>query len=156
MQVGAAKDSNMAMNCQQKVSQNGTEEVQPNQENFGTLPAANEVGENAEKQAPSKKRAKQVIFLTSRVHPGETNSSFMVHGAIEFLLQQNDKEAQLLRDTFIFKIVPMLNPDGVIIGNYRCNLVGADLNRRWPNPSRMLHPTIYFTKKLVATYHQEN
>jgi hypothetical protein len=30
MQVGAAKDSNMAMNCQQKVSQNGTEEVQPN------------------------------------------------------------------------------------------------------------------------------
>jgi len=26
---------------------------------------------------------------------------------------------QLLRDTFIFKIVPMLNPDGVIVGNYR-------------------------------------
>ena len=67
MQVGAAKDSNMAMNCQQKVSQNGTEEVQPNQENFGTLPAANEVGENAEKQAPSKKRAKQVIFLTMKL-----------------------------------------------------------------------------------------
>ena len=50
----------------------------------------------------------------------------------------------------------MLNPDGVIIGNYRCNLVGGDLNRRWPNPSRILHPTIYFTKKLVATYHKEN
>jgi hypothetical protein len=50
----------------------------------------------------------------------------------------------------------MLNPDGVIIGNYRCNMVGADLNRRWPNPSRVLHPTIYFTKKLVAAYHKEN
>ena len=50
----------------------------------------------------------------------------------------------------------MLNPDGVIIGNYRCNMVGCDLNRRWPNPSRLLHPTIYFTKKLVAAYHREN
>lgn len=50
----------------------------------------------------------------------------------------------------------MLNPDGVIIGNYRCNLTGGDLNRRWPNPSRFLHPTIYYTKKLVAAYHREN
>ena len=80
----------------------------------------------------------------------------MIHGAIEFLLQQNDKEAQLLRDTFIFKIVPMLNPDGVIVGNYRCNTTGADLNRRWPNPSKILHPTIYYTKKLIQHYHKEN
>ncbi len=47
----------------------------------------------------------------------------------------------------------MLNPDGVINGNYRCNLVGCDLNRRWPNPSKLLHPTIYFTKKLIAACH---
>lgn len=25
----------------------------------------------------------------------------------------------------------MLNPDGVIVGNYRCNLAGVDLNRVW-------------------------
>lgn len=25
----------------------------------------------------------------------------------------------------------MLNPDGVINGNYRCSLAGCDLNRRW-------------------------
>ncbi len=28
----------------------------------------------------------------------------------------------------------MLNPDGVINGNYRCSLAGCDLNRRWKNP----------------------
>ena len=39
-------------------------------------------------------------------------------------------EAKLLRDNFVFKIIPMLNPDGVINGNYRCNLAGVDLNRR--------------------------
>ena len=40
----------------------------------------------------------------------------------------------------------MLNPDGVIKGNYRCNILGVDLNRRWTNPSKLLHPTIYYTK----------
>ena len=40
----------------------------------------------------------------------------------------------------------MLNPDGVINGNYRCNILGVDLNRRWTNPSKLLHPTIYYAK----------
>jgi spore cortex formation protein SpoVR/YcgB (stage V sporulation) len=38
-------------------------------------------------------------------------------------------DARILRDNFVFKIVPMLNPDGVVIGNYRCSLSGLDLNR---------------------------
>ena len=96
---------------------------------------------------------KQTIFLTSRVHPGESNASFMIQGAIDFLLQKNNKEAKMLRETFIFKIIPMLNPDGVVNGNYRCNFSGADLNRRWPNPSKLLHPTIYYTKKLLKMCH---
>jgi murein tripeptide amidase MpaA len=28
-------------------------------------------------------------------------------------------------------VVPMVNPDGVIHGNSRCNLSGLDLNRQW-------------------------
>ena len=43
----------------------------------------------------------------------------------------------------------MLNVDGVIVGNYRCNLSGADLNRQWIEPSKKSHPTIYFTKQLI-------
>ena len=67
--------------------------------------------------------------MTARVHPGETNSSFMMKGAIDFLLSDT-REAKLLRKKFIFRIIPMLNPDGVIYGNYRCSLLGVDLNRR--------------------------
>ena len=47
----------------------------------------------------------------------------------------------------------MLNPDGVIYGNYRCSLLGCDLNRRWDNPNRLLHPTVYYAKKLVKHMH---
>ena len=31
----------------------------------------------------------------------------------------------------IFKIIPMLNPDGVILGNYRTGVAGRDLNRQF-------------------------
>jgi hypothetical protein len=44
----------------------------------------------------------------------------------------------------------MLNPDGVINGNYRCSLAGCDLNRRWKAPSKVLHSTIYYTKQMIA------
>ena len=46
----------------------------------------------------------------------------------------------------------MLNPDGVINGNYRCSLSGNDLNRRWKTPIETLHPTIYNLKKIIWQY----
>ena len=52
----------------------------------------------------------------------------MVKGIIDYLISDAE-EAKLLRKYFFFRIVPMLNPDGVIYGNYRCNLFGYDLNR---------------------------
>lgn len=93
---------------------------------------------------------KKVIVFTSRVHPGETVASYIIQGTIDFLLS-DCREAKLLRRNFIFKIVPMLNPDGVRYGNYRCSLLGVDLNRRWINPHKILHPTIYYTKKMILT-----
>ena len=41
-----------------------------------------------------------------------------VAGAIDFLIS-NHPIAKILRDHIVFKIVPMLNPDGVYLGNYR-------------------------------------
>lgn len=82
------------------------------------------------------------------MHPGETMSSYIIEYIIEFLLS-NHPTAKNLRDNFVFKIVPMLNIDGVIVGNYRCNLSGADLNRQWIEPSKKAHPIIYFTKMLI-------
>jgi murein tripeptide amidase MpaA len=34
-----------------------------------------------------------------------------------------------LKELLTFKIVPMINPDGVISGNYRTSIIGKDLNR---------------------------
>lgn len=78
----------------------------------------------------------------------------MVKGVVDFLIGDS-KEARILRKKCIFKIVPMLNPDGVIYGNYRCSLLGVDLNRRWKHPNPLMHPTIYYTKKLIKILSEE-
>ncbi|XP_044837186.1 cytosolic carboxypeptidase 4 isoform X2 [Mauremys mutica] len=88
------------------------------------------------------------VVLVARVHPGESNASWVMKGTVEFLVS-GDPIADLLRKCFIFKIIPMLNPDGVINGNHRCSLSGDDLNRQWLAPSCQLHPTIYHTKGLL-------
>uniref|UniRef100_A0A8P4G7C3 tubulin-glutamate carboxypeptidase n=1 Tax=Dicentrarchus labrax TaxID=13489 RepID=A0A8P4G7C3_DICLA len=90
-------------------------------------------------------RNRPCIVLTGRVHPGESNASWVMKGTLEFLCSQ-DLVAQGLREAFVFKLIPMLNPDGVINGMNRCDLNSEDLNRQWSKPHPVLSPTIYHTK----------
>ncbi|TPX67231.1 hypothetical protein SpCBS45565_g03896 [Spizellomyces sp. 'palustris'] len=87
------------------------------------------------------------ILLSARVHPGESNSSHIMHGLLNFLL--SDAEMAIdLRKRCVFKIIPMLNPDGVVNGSHRCSLAGVDLNRQWKRPDRKRAPTIWWVKRL--------
>ena len=97
---------------------------------------------------------KKGVILLGRAHPGETCSSFVLKGAIDFLSGPT-RQAQLLRHHYLFRIVPMLNPDGVVYGNTRTSLLGVDLNRRWSNPSHLLHPTLYYAKRMIQTMKEE-
>ena len=78
----------------------------------------------------------------------------MMKGVIDFLLSDS-KEAMMLRKYCVFKIVPMLNPDGVIQGNYRCSLAGCDLNRKYLTPSKDLHPEIFYVKLMAKKFAKE-
>ncbi|XP_026104747.1 cytosolic carboxypeptidase 6-like, partial [Carassius auratus] len=49
----------------------------------------------------------------------------------------------------------MLNPDGVYLGNYRCSLMGFDLNRHWQDPSPWAHPTLHAVKQLIVQMNQD-
>lgn len=48
-------------------------------------------------------RGRRGVVLSSRVHPGESNSSWMMKGAIDFLTG-NSLDAKILRDNFVFKV----------------------------------------------------
>ncbi|VVC33000.1 Peptidase M14, carboxypeptidase A [Cinara cedri] len=99
-------------------------------------------------------KQKKVIVLTARVHPSETPSSWMMKGFIDFLTGDS-LQAKELRNRFIFKLIPMLNPDGVIVGNSRCSLNGRDLNRQYRSVIRDAHPVIWHTKLMLRRLIEE-
>ena len=91
---------------------------------------------------------KKAIIFTARVHPGESSSSFVIQGLIEYLIS-DEPRAEFLRKNYIFKIIPMLNPDGVKRGNFRMNSIGKDLNRIWTEENQEFSPSIYHCHKML-------
>ena len=89
------------------------------------------------------------VVVSARVHPGESNASWMMRGFLRFITS-GDPIAGALRNAYIFKIVPMLNPDGVVCGNYRCNLAGHDLNRQYGWPKKESSPTVLNLKRMIS------
>ena len=93
-------------------------------------------------------RSRPVLFLTSRVHPGEANASWALDGLLSFLCSSQPAACHL-RQLAVVKLVPMLNIDGVVEGNYRSNLSGLDLNRYWSRSNARDHPTIHAARQLL-------
>jgi murein tripeptide amidase MpaA len=89
----------------------------------------------------------------SSILSGESNASWVLHGFLEFICGDS-AEARALRQRVVFKVVPMLEPDGVIVGNYRSSVAGVDLNRFWHKVNRNKYPTIAHTKRLVKALHK--
>ncbi|KAL0241032.1 hypothetical protein GEMRC1_006268 [Eukaryota sp. GEM-RC1] len=80
------------------------------------------------------------IFISARSHPGETPSSIVMEGLLEYLFSPC---SQRLRSTCAIRVVPILNVDGVITGNYRADLLGNDFNRVW---DRGTDPSIFYSE----------
>lgn len=98
--------------------------------------------------SPEVGQKKHSVWIMARQHPGETTASFMMEGMLNFLLSDSPLAQQLL-EQFVFKVVPMINIDGVVHGNTRAELVGCDPNRKWADPHRHHHPILHALKRLI-------
>lgn len=77
--------------------------------------------------------ARKTVWIHARTHAAETGPSFVLEGLIRTVLG-DDALGRALRQQYVFKIVPMHNPDGIILGNYRTNATSINLENQWLNP----------------------
>lgn len=93
---------------------------------------------------------KKVIWLMARQHSWESGTSWVMEGALKYLLDSAEGEALL--DEYVFKVMPMADPDGVARGGVRFNKFGHDLNRNWDlvKPEEM--PEIYAQKTAIVNW----
>lgn len=73
---------------------------------------------------------KKTVFITTLQHAGEACGGYVVEGLIKFLLS-DDARAATARKNTIYKIIPMMNPDGIYNGITRFNGNFEDLNQEW-------------------------
>jgi hypothetical protein len=87
----------------------------------------------------------------ARQHAWESGTSWVMDGAVRFLAG-SDPAAARLRDSFVFKLFPMADPDGVARGGVRFNANGYDLNRNWDTIDPKLMPETAALRKAVLDW----
>ena len=97
---------------------------------------------------------KNIIFITARVHPGETPGTHMFNGILKTLIDKENQMNKILLDNFIFKLIPIINVDGVSNGYFRLNTEGYNLNRCYLGPSPKINPENFAITKLFYYYSQ--
>ncbi len=106
--------------------------------------------ENEKSRRPYRFNSKPCIFLTTRVHPGESPGSYVLKGILDFLLKEGSEQGAILLRRFVFKVIPILNVDGVSRGYYRLDTRMVNLNRMYIEPSVEEHPTIHAAKAAIV------
>ncbi|XP_050361905.1 cytosolic carboxypeptidase 6-like [Nymphalis io] len=103
--------------------------------------------ESTIKGKPSEAK-KRVIVVLARVHAGEQPSSYICQGFLDYIASSSEK-AKALRNGIVIQAVPMINPDGVFLGNQRSDLLGSDLNRCWNRATSYAHPALIAVNDLI-------
>lgn len=88
------------------------------------------IGGHAIRYLQSNEDSKDVLFMVGRQHPPEVSGAFAFFTFTETLYGDTEL-ATRFREHFQIVAIPVMNPDGVLGGNWRHNLGGTDLNRDW-------------------------
>ena len=87
---------------------------------------------------------KPTVIINARIHPGESNSSWVMQGIIEFFTNVSNKIGLKILNSINLILVPMLNPDGVVAGNYRTSI--------WFKYTNFLYTTKFLFTAIIVNF----
>lgn len=96
-------------------------------------------------------KGKRRVWIHAGIHPAENTSYWVVEGLVAWLLS-GKPEAELALQKLIFDIVPMANPDGVALGNYRTNSRSVNLETQWTAPYNSSEQEIVALRSQIETF----
>jgi murein tripeptide amidase MpaA len=73
-----------------------------------------------------------------------------MNGLLDLISDAKSEQGRILRQQYVFKVIPVLNPDGVSRGYYRLDTNVQNLNRFYLDPDKNVQPTIWAAKKVVV------
>jgi hypothetical protein len=79
---------------------------------------------------PNYVAGKRTVHVHARTHPQETEGFYVTKEMIKILLSETEL-AQRIRANCVFYIIPMFNPDGVVLSKPRNNANNVDLEANW-------------------------
>jgi Zinc carboxypeptidase len=77
--------------------------------------------------------SKHRVWIHTCVHPAENTAYYTIEGLVSWLTS-GQSEPELLLDSVILHIIPVANPDGQWLGNYRTNSNSVNLEIQWTAP----------------------
>jgi len=92
------------------------------------------------------------VWIHSGAHPGETTSFYSIEGFLKFIVS-DAPEAVDLRKFATFDILPMVNPDGVWLGNSRTNSKSINIEPQYApslSPSVMADEAKYIKAQIES------
>ncbi|MEY4672525.1 MAG: hypothetical protein RL148_309 [Planctomycetota bacterium] len=94
---------------------------------------------------------KKRVWIHAGVHPSETPAYFACEGLVAWL-GSGAPLAEALMDAAIVHVVPMPNPDGVFLGNYRTTSTSVNLEEQWSAPYASTVPEIVALRTRIEQY----
>ncbi len=79
---------------------------------------------------PNNLQGKRTVYIHARTHPQETEGFYVTREIIRIITSDTDL-GRTVRNNCVFYIVPMFNPDGVVLNRRRNNANNIDLESNW-------------------------
>lgn len=97
---------------------------------------------------------RDTVIILGRQHPPEVSGALALFPFVETLLGDGET-AKAFRQRFFVVVIPAINPDGVVHGNWRLNQQGIDTNRDWGPFTQPETTAVHaYLEKLVTEGHR--